>query len=38
MNIHGEVILCLIGGTCLIWIFVMVVVVCGEVVSSPTLL
>jgi hypothetical protein len=34
MSTHGEVILCLIGGTCLIWIFVMTVVLCSEIVSS----
>jgi hypothetical protein len=35
MNIHGVVVLCLSGGTCLIWIFVMIAVVCGEIVSFP---
>jgi hypothetical protein len=35
MNTHGEVVFCLIGETCLIWIFVMTMVVCGEIVSSP---
>jgi hypothetical protein len=35
MNTRGEVVLCLIGETCLIWIFVVTVVVCGEIVSSP---
>jgi hypothetical protein len=35
MNTRGEVIFCLIGETCLIWIFVMTMVVCGEIVSSP---
>jgi hypothetical protein len=34
MNKVGEVLFCLIGETCLIWIFVMTVVVCGEIVSS----
>jgi hypothetical protein len=32
MNTRGEVIFCLIGEICLIWIFVMTVVVCGEIV------
>jgi hypothetical protein len=31
MNNRGEVVFCLIGETCLVWIFVMTVVVCGEV-------
>jgi hypothetical protein len=34
MNNRGEVIFCLIGETCLIWIFVVTMVVCGEIVSS----
>jgi hypothetical protein len=34
MNNRGEVVFCLIGETCLIWIFVMTVVVCDEVFSS----
>jgi hypothetical protein len=32
MNTHGEVVFCLIGETCLNWIFLMTVVVCGEIV------
>jgi hypothetical protein len=35
MNTRGEVIFYLIGETCLIWMFVMIVVVYGEIVSSP---
>jgi hypothetical protein len=34
MNNRGGVVFCLIGETCLIWIFVMTVVVCDEVFSS----
>jgi hypothetical protein len=34
MNNRGEVVFCLIGETCLIWIFVMNVVVCGDIFSS----
>jgi hypothetical protein len=34
MNNRGEVIFCLNGETCLVCIFVMTVVVCGEVFSS----
>jgi hypothetical protein len=34
MNNRAEVVFCLIGETCLIWIFVMTVVVCGEIFSS----
>jgi hypothetical protein len=34
MNNCGEVVFCMIGETCLIWIFVIPVVVCGEIFSS----
>jgi hypothetical protein len=34
MNNRGGLVFCLIGETCLIWIFVMTVVVCDEVFSS----
>jgi hypothetical protein len=35
MNTRGGVLFCLIGESYLIWIFVMIVAVCGEIVSSP---
>jgi hypothetical protein len=37
MNNRGEVVFCLIGETCLTWIFLTTVVVCGEILIKDSL-